>query len=62
MFLAKVAKGVLANLAKCVKWHKDDKSVKVGDLVLLQEDNVKHGSWPLERTSSPWARWYCMCC
>ena len=42
-------KEYLSTLTKHVKWHVDDKSVKVGDLVLLREDNVKCGSWPLRR-------------
>ena len=42
-------KEYLSTLTKRVKWHVDDKSVKVGDLVLLREDNVKCGSWPLRR-------------
>ena len=46
---AKMAKRVLAKLTKCVKWHDDDKSVKVGDLVLLRENGVKRRSWPLGR-------------
>ena len=46
---AKMAERVLAKLTKCVKWHEDDKSVKVGDLVLLRENGVKRRSWPLGR-------------
>ena len=39
-----------------MKWHVDDKSVKVGHPVLLREDNVKRGSRPLGRVEQvqPW--------
>ena len=42
-------KEYLPKLTKIVKWYEDDKSVKVGDLVLLLEDGVKRGSWPSGR-------------
>ena len=46
----------MPTLTKRVKWHVDDKSVKVGDPVLLREDNVKRGSRPLGRVEQvhPW--------
>ena len=42
-------KECLPTLTKRVNWHEDDKSVKVGDLLLLREDGVKRGWWPLGR-------------
>ena len=42
-------KEYLPKLTKIVKRYEDDKSVKVGDLVLLLEDGVKRGSWPSGR-------------
>ena len=39
----------LPTLTKRVKWQKGDIPVKVGDLVLLRDDGVKRGLWPLGR-------------
>ena len=39
----------LPTLIRRTKWLKEDKNVEIGDLVMLQEDNVKRGSWPLGR-------------
>ena len=39
----------LPTLTRRTKWLKEDKNVEIGDLVMLQEDNVKRGSWPLGR-------------
>ena len=39
----------MQTLKKRVRWYEDDKSVKVGDLLLLREDSVKRVWWPLGR-------------
>ena len=39
----------LPTLTRRTKWLKEDKNIEIGDLVMLQEDNVKRGSWPLGR-------------
>jgi hypothetical protein len=33
------------------KWRREQRNLMVGDLVLLAEDNVKRGQWPLGRVS-----------
>ena len=48
-FWQRSLKEYLPKLTKIVKQYEDDKSVKVGDLVLLLQDGVKRGSWPSGR-------------
>ena len=49
MFWQRWLKEYLPTFTKRVKWHLDDKSVKVSDFALPREDNEKCGSWPLGR-------------
>ena len=55
-FWQRWVKEYLPTLTKRVKWHVDDKSVKIGDPVLLREGNVKRGPRPLGRVEQvyPW--------
>ena len=39
----------LPTLTRRTKWTTQAKPLRVGDLVMLQEDNTKRGSWPLGR-------------
>ena len=39
----------LAKLAPRSKWHEEGKEPKVGEIVLISEDNVKRACWPLAR-------------
>ena len=47
-FRLKRLKEYLPTLTRSVKWHEDDVSIKVDNLVLLQ-DGVKHEFWPSGR-------------
>ena len=33
------------------KWHEEEPPLKVGDIVLVSEDNVSRGKWPLPRVT-----------
>jgi len=44
-------KEYLPTLQQRRKWFKEQRNVRVGDLVLLAEDNVKRGQWPMGRVT-----------
>ena len=39
----------MRNLQKPSKWHRSHKNPKVGDIVILHEDNMVATKWPLAR-------------
>ena len=41
----------MPTLVKRVKWRRKKPSYAVGELVLLQDDDVKRGKWPLARVT-----------
>ena len=42
---------VPAHLTVRNKWHKEEPPLQVGDVVLVSEDNVCRGKWPLARVA-----------
>ena len=49
MFWSRWTKEYLPTLTKRVRWREKVPNLKSGDLVLLQEDDLKRGKWPLAR-------------
>ena len=41
----------IATLRRYTKWHHPERNVQVGDVVILQEDNVIPARWPLARVT-----------
>ena len=41
----------LVALRKCNKWHSRHRNVYIGDIVLVQEDNLIPSKWPLARVT-----------
>ena len=50
-FWSRWKKEYLPTLVKRVKWRRKKPSYAVGELVLLQDDDVKRGKWPLARVT-----------
>ena len=48
------------NLQKFYKWHYPSRNATVGDVVVLQEDNMIPTRWP--HRSPSWERWNCSSC
>ena len=48
-FWTRWLKQYLPTLTRCVKWQSDCPSVKVAELILLRDDTVRRGLWPLGR-------------
>ena len=41
----------LVALRKCNKWHSRHRNVCIGDIILVQEDNLIPSKWPLARVT-----------
>ena len=41
----------LNSLKRCYKWHKPSTNLRIGDIVILREDNVIPAKWPLARVT-----------
>ena len=39
----------ISSLRRCTKWHYPARNVQVGDIVILQEDNMVPTKWPLAK-------------
>ena len=52
MFQSRWVKEYLPTLTVRSKWRTKTPNVKVGELVLVQEDDVKRGKWPLARVTT----------
>ena len=51
MYWERFTREYLSKLTTRSKWFKDsnDSTIRVGDLVLVMDDNVSRGNWPLAR-------------
>ena len=49
MFWNRWLKEYLPSLTERLKWEQDTRDLQKGDLVLLQEKNIKRSKWPLAR-------------
>ena len=41
----------LSSLRKFTKWHRPSRNASIGDIVILQEDSLVPGKWPLARVT-----------